>query len=83
MPHFKDTLNRLYFLSEEDIANGGEDLLPSGCVQITDAEAEALRQPTAPMPEVVDQPPQLTPMQIAVLADFFKTNPAIAQALGL
>ena len=38
---------------------------------------------TAPMPEVVEQPPQLSPAQIAVLADFFKTNPAIAQALGL
>lgn len=83
MPHFKDSLDRLYFLSDEDIANGGEDLLPSGCVRITDEQAEALRASTAPMPEVVEAPPQLTPAQITKLADFFKTNPAIAQALGL
>lgn len=43
MPHFKDSLNRLYFLSDEDIANGGEALLPIGCVQITDEQADALR----------------------------------------
>lgn len=38
---------------------------------------------TLPMPEVVEQPPQLTPVQITKLADFFKTNPDIAEAFGL
>ena len=38
---------------------------------------------TIPMPEVVEQPPQLTPVQITKLADFFKTNPDIAEAFGL
>lgn len=38
---------------------------------------------TIPMPEVVEQPPQLTPVQITKLAGFFKTNPDIAEAFGL
>lgn len=38
---------------------------------------------TIPMPEVVEQPPQLTPVQITKLADFLKTNPDIAEAFGL
>lgn len=38
---------------------------------------------TIPMPEVVEQPPQLTPAQITKLADFLKTNPDIAEAFGL
>lgn len=38
---------------------------------------------TIPMPDVVEQPPQLTPAQITKLADFLKTNPDIAEAFGL
>lgn len=38
---------------------------------------------TIPMPEVVEQPPQLTPVQITKLASFLKTNPDIAEAFGL
>lgn len=45
MPHYKDTNNGLHFLDD----TGFEHLLPEGCVQITDEEAEALRpQPPAP-----------------------------------
>ena len=43
MPYFKDPENTLHFLSEEDISNGGETLLPIGCMQITAAQADALR----------------------------------------
>lgn len=41
--HFKDENNLLHFLSDDDIANGGMELLPFGCVEITDEEAEYLR----------------------------------------
>lgn len=42
---YKAPDNSLHFLSDEDIANGGEDLLPPGCVQITDAEHADLSKP--------------------------------------
>lgn len=41
--HFKDENGGLHFLSGEDISNGGMVLLPSGCVEITDEEADAIR----------------------------------------
>ena len=37
--HYKDQSNALYFLDSAEF----EHLLPAGCVQITDAEAEALK----------------------------------------
>lgn len=43
----------------------------------------AVMASTIPMPEVVEQPPQLTPTQITKLAGFLTTNPDIAEALGL
>ena len=48
--HYKDTQNRLHFLSDEDIANGGERMLPTGCIQITDAEATEIRAAQNPPP---------------------------------
>lgn len=39
--------------------------------------------PAIPTPEVVEQPPQLTAVQITRFADFLKTNPDIAEAFGL
>lgn len=45
MPHYKAPDNSLHFLDSADF----EHLLPDGCVQITDDEAEALRpKPPAP-----------------------------------
>ena len=43
MLEFKCSNNQLYALSEADIANGGLALLPSGCVEITREEADAIR----------------------------------------
>lgn len=43
MPYFKDKTNGLHFLDDAEFVN----LLPIGSVQITDAEADALRAPTA------------------------------------
>ena len=37
--HYKDQSNALYFLEDASF----EHLLPAGCVQITDAEAESLK----------------------------------------
>jgi hypothetical protein len=45
MPQYKDPENNLHFLDSSDY----EYMLPAGSVQITDAEAEALRpQPPTP-----------------------------------
>ena len=52
MPNFKDPQNKVYFLSAEDITNGGEKLLPAGCVQITDAEYQAIVNPTPTLDQV-------------------------------
>jgi hypothetical protein len=46
MPHFQDPAGGLYYLSEQDIANGGEAYLPIGCVLISDQEAAALTAPS-------------------------------------
>lgn len=43
MPYYKDQLECLHFLSDTDVFNGGELLLPSGCVQITEENAYALQ----------------------------------------
>lgn len=39
MPHFKDTNNGVHFLDDASFTF----LLPEGCVEITDEEAESLR----------------------------------------
>lgn len=45
MPHYKDTENKLHWLEDAQY----EYLLPSGSMQISDEEADALRpQPPAP-----------------------------------
>jgi hypothetical protein len=42
MPNYKDPQNRVHYLDDAAFAH----LLPSGCVQITDAEAADLTKPT-------------------------------------
>lgn len=39
MPHYKDLNNQLHFLDSTEFSH----LLPEGCVEITDEEAEVLR----------------------------------------
>lgn len=39
MPHYKDTENKLHWIDSDEY----EYVLPVGCVQITDEEAETLR----------------------------------------
>jgi predicted RNase H-like nuclease len=43
MPHFKDTENKLHFLSEEDIEFGAEKFLPLGSKKIKDSEVKKLQ----------------------------------------
>jgi len=45
MPNYKSPDNSLHFLSIQDVANGGEQLLPPGCVEISDAEYSKLSKP--------------------------------------
>lgn len=42
MPYFKDTNGGLHFLDSADFAH----LLPTGCLEITDAEAKQIKAPT-------------------------------------
>lgn len=45
MSYFKDQQGDLHYLSDQDIANGGEMYLPRGCTPITDAQADAIQNP--------------------------------------
>lgn len=54
--YFKDENNCLHFLSDEDTASGGVALLPAGCVEITDEEADSIRaEQIAALPVPVPQ----------------------------
>jgi hypothetical protein len=45
MPYYKGPDDRLYWLSDEDIVNGGRDLIPAECVQISDEEGRQIENP--------------------------------------
>ena len=40
MPHFKAPDSSLHYLTDEDVANGWEAVLPPGSVRLTDEQAE-------------------------------------------
>lgn len=81
------------FRSEFDIESGESRqinttayMVDGAIVLIDEGQAVppgAVLASTLPMPEVVNEPPQLTPTQITKLAGFLTTNPDIAEALGL
>jgi hypothetical protein len=48
MSYYKDGSNRLHYLSEEDIENGGLDFLPNGSAPISDTEAAQIIAANAP-----------------------------------
>lgn len=52
MPNFKQLNGSLHYLSDEDIANGGLFLLPCDVEQITDEEAEEIRNSSIPEPTI-------------------------------
>lgn len=47
MPHYKDQDNQLHFIDNPEDA---EKYLPAGCVEITDTEAEQIRQAAIVLP---------------------------------
>ena len=49
MPHYKDQSGALHFLDSADFAY----LLPAGCVEITDEEAEALSAPLPTQAQII------------------------------
>ena len=49
MPYYKDKTSALHFLEDASF----EHLLPEGCVEIAQAEADALSAPPPPTPEQV------------------------------
>lgn len=66
MPNYKDTQNKLHFLDDESFAH----LLPAGCVQITDEEAEALRPvPVPSVPQIVSRFQARAALHLAGLLD--------------
>ena len=46
MPHYKDYNNQVHFIESGEFIN----LLPAGCVEITDEEADAIRVANTPIP---------------------------------
>lgn len=66
MPHYKDPQNNVHHLDDESFAH----LLPAGCVQITDEEAESLRPVPAPsVPQVVSRFQARAALHLAGLLD--------------
>jgi len=45
MPYFQDTAGKLHFLSDTDIVNVGQLLLPVGSIKIADEEAAVVQAP--------------------------------------
>jgi hypothetical protein len=69
MPHYKDTNNQLHFLDD----TGFENMLPEGCVQITDQEAETIRVANTP---AATPEPEISPVD--KLKAFLAANPDVA-----
>lgn len=44
MPYYQTLNGSIHFLSEQDVANGGEALLPVGCVRMPDETAKAIER---------------------------------------
>lgn len=63
MAYFKDSQGSLHYLSDSDIANGGESLLPAGCVAVSDAQADAIQNP--PMTLAQAQTEQIATLTLA------------------
>ena len=75
MPHYKDTENKLHWLDDASFAH----YLPLGCVEITDAEAEALR-PVTPALTYAEKRAAEYPSYIDYLDGVVKGDQAQVQA---
>ena len=83
MPHYKDTNNALHFLDDVAFAH----LLPEGCIEITEEEAEALRpqQPelTYAQKRAVEYPPITDYIDGVVKGDQAQIDAYIAACLAV
>lgn len=68
MPHFKNQSNELYFLTEDDLAEGWLERLPPGLAQITDEEAQAIGASTAATPDIRDAVARAVDQKLDALA---------------
>ena len=82
MPHYKDTQNKLHWLDSSE----HESYLPVGSVQITDAEAEALRPvytPTYAEKRAAEYPPMTDYLDGVVKGDQAQIDAYIAACLAV
>lgn len=70
MPNYKDYNNQLHFIESGEYIN----LLPAGCIEITDAEADAIRLAAIPVPTQAEILAAYTAAIQARLDDFAKTR---------
>jgi len=50
--NYKSPDNLIHYLSDNDILNGGELLLPYGCIKITEKEASFITESNKPAPDL-------------------------------
>jgi len=82
MPHYKDTQNKLHWLDSSE----HESYLPTGSVQITDAEAESLRPvytPTYAEKRLVEYPPMTDYLDGVVKGSQAQIDKYIADCLAV
>ena len=83
MPHYKDTQNKLHWLDSSE----HESFLPAGSVQITDAEAEALRpaplELTYAQKRVAEYPPMADYIDGIVKGDAAQVDAYVAACLAV
>jgi hypothetical protein len=82
MPHYKDTQNKLHWLDSSE----HESYLPTGSVQITDAEAESLRlvyTPTYAEKRLAEYPPMTDYLDGVVKGNQAQIDKYIADCLAV
>jgi len=82
MPHYKDTENNLHWLESTEY----ESYLPTGCVQITDEEAEALRpkvELTYAQQRAAEYPPMTDYLDGVVKGDQAQIDKYVADCLAV
>jgi hypothetical protein len=82
MPHYKDTENNLHWLESTEY----ESYLPTGCVQITDEEADALRpkvELTYAQKRAAEYPPMTDYLDGVVKNDQAQIDKYIADCLAV
>ena len=82
MPHYKDTENNLHWLKSTEY----ESYLPTGCVQITDEEADALRpkvELTYAQKRAAEYPPMTDYLDGIVKGDQTQIDKYIADCLAV